>query len=698
MKIFQKLFSFLLAGLMLFAVACGDEPQSTGGDDSTPHEHTYENYQCSCGEWQYDFITIEEALVLCGEEGNKTKDRYYIKATIKTVTNPQFGAMVITDETGEIAVYGTYSADGKIGYSQFAEKPYKGDEVVLYCILQNYNGTKEVQNARLIDFTRAVVDEDETAYTEMSIAAAREAEVDTKVKVDGVVAAITYADGMKPNGVYLVDETQSIYVFDGDLAGRVRVGNKVTILASKTYWVLEKEQANAAKFGYKGCNQLENATLVSNDNGNNAYDKSWIEETTVKAMLETPVTEDVTTTIYKVNALVKKVPGSGFVNYYFFDIDGETGTYTYTQCSGGDFEWIDKYDNKICTVYLAAHNAKSSATACAFRFVPIEIVDESYTFDLANAAKFAVDYYAFDQFESVYYADPNKEMVTSVSSELLGFTGATVSYSSSDTEVVYFEEVEGKTMMHCKTNGTVTVTITASYGSYDAYVKTVSVQVLNPDQIATVTVADAIAADVDETVLVRGFVGPSIVNKNGFYLFGADGSMIAVLVKDVAEFKGLQIGHEVILEGRRERHVKDKTQQTYAGQACLMEGDVIINLYGETEYSTAKFVEKTVAEYCALDKAVDYSTSVFVVEATVSVIETSYYTAWEVKDGNTKITLYCSGAGQYKFLQKYAGQKVTMEIAACNWNDKGYWAGCVLAVRLEDGTKEYNTLNFDSFA
>lgn len=705
MKIFQKLFSFLLAGLMLFAVACGgDEPQSTGGGSSESgsggetHQHVFEDYQCSCGEWQYDFITIEEALVLCGEEGNITKDRYYIKATIKTVTNPQFGAMVITDETGEIAVYGTYSADGKIGYSQFAEKPYKGDEVVLYCILQNYNGTKEVKNARLIDFTRAVIDEDETAYTEMTIAQAREAEVDTKVKVDGVIAAITYANGMKPNGVYLVDETQSIYVFDGDLAGRVSVGNKVTILASKTYWILDKEQENAAKFGYKGCNQLENATLVNSDNGNNAYDKSWMEETTVKAMLETPVTEDVTTTVYKVNALVKKVPGNGFVNYYFFDIDGETGSYTYTQCNGGDFAWIDKYDNKICTVYLAAHNAKSTATACGFRFMPIEIVDENYSFDLANAAKFAVDYYALDQFESVYYADPNKEMVTSVSSELLGFTGATISYSSSNTQAVYFEEVEGKTMMRCATNGTATVTITASYGSYDVYETTVSVQVLNPDQIATVTVADAIVADVDETVLVRGFVGPSIVNKNGFYLFGADGSMIAVLVKDVAEFKGLQIGHEVILEGRRERHVKDKTQQTYAGQACLMEGDVIINLYGETEYSTAKFVEKTVAEFYALDKAVDYSTSVFVVEAEIVVKETPFYTQLLVQDGSQTITLYCSGAGQYKFLQKYAGQKVTIEIAACNWNDKGYWAGCVLAVRLEDGTKEYNTLNFDSYA
>ena len=56
-----------------------------------------------------------------------------------------------------------------------------------------------------------------------------------------------------------------------------------------------------------------------------------------------------------------------------------------------------------------------------------------------------------------------------------------------------------------------------------------------------------------------------------------------------------------------------------------------------------------------------------------------------------------SGAGQYSWMEAYYGQEVTMEIAPCNWNDKGFWAGCVLAIRLEDGTKIMNTYNFDKF-
>ena len=66
-----------------------------------------------------------------------------------------------------------------------------------------------------------------------------------KVKVDGVVAQITYANGKIPSGVILVDDTGSIYVYDGNIAGRAKVGNTVTVLGAKTWWILEDETNNA---------------------------------------------------------------------------------------------------------------------------------------------------------------------------------------------------------------------------------------------------------------------------------------------------------------------------------------------------------------------------------------------------------------------------------------------------------------------
>jgi hypothetical protein len=385
-----------------------------------------------------------------------------------------------------------------------------------------------------------------------------------------------------------------------------------------------------------------------------------------------------------------------------FYLDGETGSYVYSQANGNDYEWLDEFDGKICTVYLMNLNAKSSATACFFRFYPVAVEYNGFEFDYNNASKFAVEYYGVDQFEALYGADPAKEMITSVSSELLGFEGATLSYSSSDESVVYFEESEGKIIMHCGANGVATVTITATYGSYASYSTTVTVEMLDANAVDYITVAEAIQVAPNNgeasKVTVKGIVGPSVVNKNGFYFFGEDGSVITVLVNSTDEFAGLEIGHMVILSGERERYVKDDAS-AFTGQTCIVNAVIEANLYGNHEYSTAKFVtDKTGAEFYALDPNVDYSTTVFVLNVTIEVVETPYYTNMNVvaEDG-TKIQLYSSGASQFAFLMDYKGQQITVEIAACNWNDKNYWRGCVLAVVHEDGSKTYNTLNFDAY-
>lgn len=632
---------------------------------------------------QYDVISIERALELCGADGNVTTERYYIRATVESITNPAFGAMVITDGTHSISVYNT------AGYADMEDKPYKGDEVLLHCILQNYNGTKEIKAADLIEFRHAETTVDESKYAEMSIADAREAAEGTLVKVDGVVAQITYANGKIPAGVILVDETSSIYVYDGNIAGRAKIGNTVTLLASKTWWILEDESGNAQKFGYKGCCQLDSATLVSISDDVKDFNKSWIQESTVKEILDTPVSTDITTKIFKVNALVSKVPGTGFTNYYFNDLDGETGSYTYTQCNGSDFAWLDQFDGKICTVYLMALNAKASAAGCVYRFLPVAVSDDGFVFDTAKAAEFAVKYYGVDQFQSTYSGNPELEVVTSVSSDLLGFENAKLSYSSSDNKVVTFMPVNGKWQMHCLSSGTATVTITGSYGG-QTYSETVEISAtIAKEEVKAPTVSETIAKEVGAEVTVKGIVGPSLVNKVGFYLID-DTGIIAVLT-DEATMATLQIGHEVVLSGVRHLNTKDAAY----GQTCIKDAKVVTNNYGSHDYSTSFFVtDKTITDIYNLNVGTDYTTTVYVAKATVVVEENQYYTNILLSDGTSKLRLYCSSAKQYNWLKAFAGQEVTVEVAACNWNSKNYYTGCVLAVRNADGTKTYNELNF----
>lgn len=692
----KKLTALLLVltvflGLFVGCAEKKEEPETTGSTESTGTTDTTDT--AGSNEPEYTTLTIAEALAMQLTEGQPTAERYLISGTVASIDNAQYGAMTITDGTDSIYVYNSNNADGTVNYSQMKDRPYAGDSVKIYGTLKVYNGTVEIDNGWIIEYTPAKVEIDDSQYTEMTIAQAREAATGTKIKVTGVVAQFTYAFGQIPSGVYLVDGTNSIYVFDSDLAARVKIGNQITVAASKDYWILEDEQVNAAKFGYKGCNQLTSAVLVSNDGGSHEFDKSWITETTVKEIMETPVTEDITTTIFKVTALVKKVPGEGFVNYYIDDLDGTTGSYCYSQCSGSDFAWLDAYDGKICTVYLSVINAKSKPAECLYRFLPVAVIDENFDVSTVNPAEYAVKYHGVDQFSSTYTGDPKLELLTSVSSDLLNFKDAKLSYSSSDNSVISFTASGSKVIMNCLKSGTVTVTVTGTYGG-KTYSQTVKITVDIPvKEITGISVSEAINTAAGTTVTVKGIVGPSIVypTRVGFYLIDETG--VIAVVTDADTMATLTLGDEVVLEGLRTVTTKGGTE--YYGQTGITDARVVMNNYGKHDYSTKTFIEgKTLADLAALNVKEDHTTEVYVVKATVNVIETAYYTTINLSYNGTEFELYMSSASQYNFLKEYNGQEVTLEIAPCNWNSKNFYKGCVLAVVHEDGSKTVNELNF----
>lgn len=692
----KKLTALLLVltvflGLFVGCAEKKEEPETTGSTESTGTTDTTDT--AGSNEPEYTTLTIAEALAMQLTEGQPTAERYLISGTVASIDNAQYGAMTITDGTDSIYVYNSNNADGTVNYSQMEDRPYAGDSVKIYGTLKVYNGTVEIDNGWIIEYTPAKVEIDDSQYTEMTIAQAREAATGTKIKVTGVVAQFTYAFGQIPSGVYLVDGTNSIYVFDSDLAARVKIGNQITVAASKDYWILEDEQVNAAKFGYKGCNQLTSAVLVSNDGGSHEFDKSWITETTVKEIMETPVTEDITTTIFKVTALVKKVPGEGFVNYYIDDLDGTTGSYCYSQCSGSDFAWLDAYDGKICTVYLSVINAKSKPAECLYRFLPVAVIDENFDVSTVNPAEYAVKYHGVDQFSSTYTGDPKLELLTSVSSDLLNFKDAKLSYSSSDNSVISFTASGSKVIMNCLKSGTVTVTVTGTYGG-KTYSQTVKITVDIPvKEITGISVSEAINTAAGTTVTVKGIVGPSIVypTRVGFYLIDETG--VIAVVTDADTMATLTLGDEVVLEGLRTVTTKGGTE--YYGQTGITDARVVMNNYGKHDYSTKTFIEgKTLADLAALNVKEDHTTEVYVVKATVNVIETAYYTTINLSYNGTEFELYMSSASQYNFLKEYNGQAVTLEIAPCNWNSKNFYKGCVLAVVHEDGSKTVNELNF----
>ena len=247
--------------------------------------------------------------------------------------------------------------------------------------------------------------------------------------------------------------------------------------------------------------------------------------------------------------------------------------------------------------------------------------------------------------------------------------------------------------MNCLATGTATITVTATYNG-NTYSQDVTITVAIAEQGEQyATVKDAIAATVGDILTVKGIVGPSLVNRNGFYLFNDD-AMIAVVVSDTAILKELEVGHEIVLEGKRDLFYNGTG--SHAGQIALTNATLVTNFYGNHAYSTDFFItDKTLADLYALNVSEHHSTEVYVVKATVVFEETAYYSKLSITDNGTTLSLYMSGAGQYSWLKEFTGQEVTMEIAPCNWNNKTYYAGCVLAVVNPDGSKIVNTLNFN---
>lgn len=685
----------ILSGLILSS--CGKvSPSSDVNSDTIPPSEESSDIVPSSEE-QVAYMTVSEAVALANQVGQDgTAQRQYVMGTVKNITNSTYGEMYITDGTNDLYIYGVYSADGALKYSEMSDKPFSGDEVYLYGIVKTYNGSPEMGASWLQKFVSHQGEIDLSEYTLMNIGAARKEAKGSKVIVTGVVAKITYANGRVPNGIYLVDDTSSIYVYSNEIAGRVSVGDEVKLAGTRDDYILESEVALSEKWGYKGSVQIADAIFVESIKQNQNPLKDWIEQSTVKDLLETPFTPNITTKIYKVNAIVNKVPGSGFVNYYINDLDNKTGSYVYTLCNGSDFSYLDAFDGKICTVYFALHNAKATASGAYYRLMPIDVkVNESFSMSDTDICVFALKYYALPQFKKEYNADPELELLTSVSNEYIPFENVTIEYSSS-SELVTFDNSDGKLVMHLSSgNGEVGIRIVAKYNDNSAMSHTMF-QIVIADLPDTITVANAISAADDEVVTVRGIVMSSLINQTGFYL--NDGTGVIAIRTDSATIKNINMGNEVVMQGKKTHF---KATATNLGQNCIDEATLVANLMGTHEYSKDPFVtNKTFEEIFEYKNTVgtdDYTCTVFVVQCYLRKNAGGYSTNYYLSnaDHSKEIYLYAGSGSQYAAYDGFGDGNtlLTVEFALCNWNTKSEYRACIISA--SDGTTTIlNNYNF----
>lgn len=683
MKNKTRILGFLAAGVVastIMLAGCKNNAQTTtnGGQSSSL-------VTAQKGEKDNPF-NIAEAVEKCA--ANDAETRYYVKGKIKKISNVQYGQMILEDETGTLEVYGSYGADGEKRYSELLDKPQVGDTVLMYATLVTYNSKPEIKSGWIISFEKGKNEFDPSKYEEVSVNDARLKADDSLVKVSGTVAKITYAKGMKPNGIYLVDNTNSIYVYDsnGSITSEVKVGNNVTLYGKKTHYILDDEKSAASKYGYKGCNQLVDCVLGDNDKKVNEVNYSWVSSSTVKNIINTPVSEDISTTIYKVNALIKKTPGDGFINYYINDLDEKTGSYVYTQANGSDLSYLEPFDGKICTVYLSAINAKSLVSGCNWRFIPVAVKDENYQFDLSQTSDFVMEYHALPQFENSYEGDPETELLTSVSSKLLGFENATISYTSADENIISFKNEADKLVMHANNYGKTKITITVSYNGSDVK-KELEIEYKKPVTYDSINISDVYKKEFGTEVIVKGIVAAGVVNQKAFYLVDETG-MIACRI-DAAQLATIALGQEIIVKGKFVNNSGEKL-----GQLHIEDAKILTNLGGNNTYSNKSFEKSTlknIIDLCTA-KSEEATGKVYIVEASAEEIIGQHQSNIVLKDADgNSLQLYTGNSKQYEWLLNYKGT-LKFEITVSAWNAN--FKGAVVAIILEDGTRVCNPYNF----
>lgn len=653
----------------------------------------------SIKEPEITYLSVTEAIALAQEAGEQgTSEKQYVTGVVKSISNTNYGEMYITDGKNDLSIYGVYSSDGSLKYSEMEEKPYSGDEVFIYGYLKTYNGNPEMGSSWLIKMISHQGEVDVSDYSESSILACRSLEVGSKVVLTGVVAFVTYANGKVPNGLYLVDETSSIYIYSNEIAGRVAIGDKVRIAGVRDNYVLESEAELAKTWGYQGSIQLTSAIFVEKLAENQEFNKGWIKDSSVKKIIETPMSENITTEIYKVNAIINKAPGDGFVNYYIDDLDNSTGSYVYTLCNGSDFAYLDAYDGKICTVYLSAHNCKCAKSGTNYRFIPVLVeLNENFSMSDENAIKFALEYYAAKQFVKEYNSDPKLELLESIDNEFIPFSGVEVTYNANESTLVTIAREEEKLVMHiAEGDEDVTLTMTGKY--HDAiYSMNVTFTAKVIDLPETISLKDVIEATDDGVeVNVRGIAMSSLVNQTGFYL--NDGTGVIAVRTSKATLENIGLGNEVVLKGTK-THVT-KNASTNIGQLCIDNAELIANLLGNHEINDEPFVTgMTFEEIFALkykQGEIDYTSTVFVTTCYLRKSSSAYTTNYYLTD-STKTKdyyLYAGSGGQYSDFEAFSdGRELTVAFMLCDWNTKSEYRACI--VYASDGeTNVLNTLNF----
>ena len=220
-------------------------------------------------------------------------------------------------------------------------------------------------------------------YDTMKISEVKTKDDGIIVTIEAVVAKITYKSSMTKQGLFLVDDSSSIFAYFGTSVAsqleNVEEGNKIVLKAKVDHYI--KNADNASNENYSGDFQLTNGEILNIDS--NIYDipVSSYSDSTVTTIASTKPENNITGNIYKVRAIVVKNVSTYATSYNLKEVNDlvPSGTTAasiplYSQNSGNDFKWLDEYEGEEVTILVGVQNLNLKASGSFYRCCPIKVL------------------------------------------------------------------------------------------------------------------------------------------------------------------------------------------------------------------------------------------------------------------------------------------------------------------------------------
>lgn len=526
-----------------------------------------------------------------------------------------------------------------------------------------------------------------------TIKAVKEFKEGQEVYLKAVVAFVVYGTTKNiPVGFYLYDHTDAIYVYSYDFAEVVEAGDEVVLEGNFTSYIDESSASSAAYAGYTGARQVVPTSCEVVSKGNE-LPTEFIEETSIAALCDIPVSENITSNVYKVVAKINRSQGNGFVNYYFNDLNGVDSYYAYTTANGADLEWLNVYDGQVRECIIAIQNCKLSASGNFWRIVPLQILDEVEVSD-ETYAEYALDRLEM-QFASHYSAVCNFDVVAV--EELL--EGSKVSYTSLSEGCVITAVEEGYNVeLDFSTDEVeMNVVITLEYNGV-TYNREVSFTCKSErPTFDTISIEESRLVAKGEKVLIEGYIIGFLYMKGastpaGFELIDETSStavFISTEVTSETDINKLKVGEYVVVEGYSDLY-QPRDDYKHAGSIRLNNAEVLYHDWMEHEIPSEWIEEKSMKDLVQNPSTNNISNKVYKTTMYVEKSTGNYsnYYIHDINDPSLSMIVYSqnstsSGPGEYAWLEQYAGKcveaYVTLRIGAKS-SGQFIWKAGVLQV------------------